>query len=187
MTIKVLMDFFRETYNLPQSQLKNLRSIMEAGIDECMYSTIERLKKEDAQYGEWYTNVILDYLFYNYKKVVAKNYKEYQNSQKKRKLFFESGGYICISAEDITKCFNDYKNNKYVVTTKAILSQLSESGLIHSTQRNNTQFVYVDGKRLNTRYVKIIKTEFVERASVRQWDVYLNPHPSIDFWGYIYS
>ena len=189
MTIKILTDFFNEVYNLPQSQLKELRSIMEAGVDECMYSTIERLKKEDAQSGAWYINVILDYLFYNYTKVVAKDYEKYLMSQskKKRKLFFEAGGYICISADDITKCFAEHKSNKYVVTTKAILSQLGESGLIHSTDGHNTQFVYVGGKRTDTRFVKILKTEFEERVSERQMNVYANPFPAVDFWGYIYN
>ena len=174
---------------MPQPQIRELRSIMEAGITECVYSTLERLKSEDSQSGEWYTNVILDYLYDNFTKVVAKNYDKYimSQSKKKRKLFFETDSYICIAAEDITKCFNQHKNNKYVVTMRAILSQLGESGLIQSTQRNKTHFVYVGGERIKTRFVKIIKSEFKERTIERQMNVFGNPFPSVNFWGYIYS
>ena len=162
---------------------------MEAGVDEGIYSTLELLRREDDSNGEWYTNVILDYLFYNYTNVVAKDYEEYLNSQskKKRKLFFETDSYICISADDITKCFDEHKNNKYIVTMRAILPQLAESGLIQSTKRNNTHFVFINGIRINTRFVKIIKSEFEERVVERQTNVFDNPFPAVDFWRYIYN
>ncbi len=182
MTVKIIMDYLKEVYKLPYPQMKKIGNSLQIGVDESICSTLKLLKQEEASAGTWYTNTILDYLMYNYKDVVAKNFEKYKNRPKKRKIFFETDGYICIAPDDITKCFNKDNNCKYIITKHAILSQLAEHGLIQSTARNNTHVVSINGKATPNRYVKIIKAEFQRMVTERRINLFGYYIPSSNFW-----
>lgn len=163
--------FLKQKLFTPEPSIKRLRTQIMSSIDNCINTTLEKIKKENPDSGICYVHEIFNAILFYGSGAIAASYHEYQNARKNsnktpKKIFFIEGDCYCITGEDLSTIFSSLNDFPYTCSKKAISAQLRYHGLLKI--KGGEYSFPLNGNRGKRRYYHL----YIKRINEMIQDIY---------------